>query len=408
MATETSITTGHADAGESGAVIDRLRSQAAADAGFVGLLLASLQQAESKAKGDLAKPLYAALPWPLDLDGYLVFLEDFARWIPRQSTDPAWTAPRADEQQEVYDRLCHFYWLINQAVGPGATTIVQNIDWFSQWLVDYANAWGSFLDTTGSFDDDVLASFRDDSPEYTVDDSMVDGRPNNPSGWLTFNQFFARELNPGLRPISAPGDNGTVTSPADCTYKATYPIAPDSTIPAITLKKTHSVASVEELLQGSPHADAFAGGTFVHYFLGPYSYHRFHTPVAGKLLECRAVQGLVYLEVNLADGQFDAPDASEGGYEFTQARGVVVMDTAGSPFGDVGLIAVVPVGMCQVSSVNMTAVVGSQMLKGDEFGYFLFGGSDIIVLFQAGAEAQVDTRADYRHYGTPIATCSTR
>lgn len=405
MTTPNSVTSGGSVGGASAAVIDRLRSEAAADAGFVDLLLASLGQAGSSAASDLDPALYAALRWPLDLDTYIAFLEEFASWIPQQSTDPAWTAPGTDEQQEVYDRLCHFHWLINQPVGPDGTTIVQSIDWFGQWLVDYANAWGSFLDTPDSFDETVLAQFRDDSPEYTVDDSMVNGRPNNPSGWLTFNQFFARELNPGLRPISSPADNSTVTSPADCTFKATYRIAADSTIPAVTLKKTHSVASVEELLQGSPHADAFAGGTFVHYFLGPYSYHRFHTPVAGKLLECRAVQGLVYLEVNLAKGQFDAPDASEGGYEFAQARGVVVMDTADSPFGDVGLIAVVPVGMCQVSSVNMTATVGSQMLKGDEFGYFLFGGSDIIVLFQTGAEPEIDCGTDYRHYGTPIATC---
>lgn len=405
MTTPSSVTSGGSVGGASAAVIDRLRSEAAADAGFIDLLLASLRQAASSAASDLDPALYAALRWPLDLETYMAFLEEFARWIPTQSTDPAWTAPGTDEQQEVYDRLCHFHWLINQPVGSDGTTIVQSIDWFGQWLVDYANAWGSFLDTPDSFDEAVLAQFRDDSPEYKVADSMVNGRPNNPSGWLTFNQFFARELNPGLRPISSPADNSTVTSPADCTFKATYRIAADSTIPAITLKKTHSVASVEELLQGSPHADAFAGGTFVHYFLGPYSYHRFHTPVAGKLLECRAVQGLVYLEVNLAKGQFDAPDASEGGYEFAQARGVVVMDTADSPFGDVGLIAVVPVGMCQVSSVNMTATVGSQMLKGDEFGYFLFGGSDIIVLFQTGAEPEIDCETDYRHYGTPIATC---
>lgn len=405
MTTPSSVTSGGSVGGASAAVIDRLRSEAAADAGFLNLLLASLEQAGSRAASDLDPALYAALRWPLDLDTYIAFLDGFARWIPQQSTDAAWTAPGTDEQQEVYDRLCHFHWLINQPVGPDGTTIVQSIDWFGQWLVDYANAWGSFLDTPDSFDEAVLAQFRDDSPEYTVDDSMVNGRPNNPSGWLTFNQFFARELNPGLRPISSPADNSTVTSPADCTFKATYRIAADSTIPAVTLKKTHSVASVEELLQGSPHADAFAGGTFVHYFLGPYSYHRFHTPVAGKLLECRAVRGLVYLDVNLAKGQFDAPDASEGGYEFAQARGVVVMDTVDSPFGDVGLIAVVPVGMCQVSSVNMTATVGRQMLKGDEFGYFLFGGSDIIVLFQTGAEPEIDRGTRYRHYGTPIATC---
>ena len=64
----------------------------------------------------------------------------------------------------------------------------------------------------------------------SVDDSRIDGKPNNPSGWLTFNQFFARELNPGLRPIDSPGDNSVVTAPADCTFRKMYPIDENSNI----------------------------------------------------------------------------------------------------------------------------------------------------------------------------------
>ncbi len=38
--------------------------------------------------------------------------------------------------------------------------------------------------------------------------------------------------------------------------------------------------------------------------------------------------------------------------------------------------------MAGVSSVIMSAVVGAYINKGDEFGHFLFGGSDIILLFE--------------------------
>jgi phosphatidylserine decarboxylase len=48
----------------------------------------------------------------------------------------------------------------------------------------------------------------------------------------------------------------------------------------------------------------------------------------------------------------------------------------------VGLVAVVPVGMTVISSVNLTPEVGAELRKGDEFGYFLFGGSDIVMVFQ--------------------------
>lgn len=400
-------------------VIDSLRAKATGDSDFISLLEASLAEAKSEASSGLDKDLFAALDWPLNLEGYIDFLFGFARWRPQQSDAVAWKSdpdhPEKESSQEVYDRLCHFYWLIDQKVGPDGIRL-QNIPWFSEWLISYADVWGSFLDTPESFDEKILASFQNDSPKFRVEDSMIDGRPNAPSGWLTFNQFFARELNPGLRPISEPGNNTTVVCPADCTFKQTYPIGPDSTIDLgpestdkhVTFKQTHRVGNVAELLKDSPYANDFAGGTFVHYFLGPYSYHRFHTPVAGEVLECRAIPGEVYLAVNLAGQQFDAPDDASDGYQFVQARGLITIDTKGSAAGDIGLVAVIPVGMCQVSSVNMTHAVGAQTRKGDEFGYFLFGGSDIIVLFQEGANPQIDTGGDYRHYGTPIATCDLR
>lgn len=61
------------------------------------------------------------------------------------------------------------------------------------------------------------------------------------------------------------------------------------------------------------------------------------------------------LAVNLKDKQFDAPDDAKDAYEFFQSRGILVIDTQGSEYGDVGKVAIIPVGMCQVSSVMMTA-----------------------------------------------------
>ena len=48
-----------------------------------------------------------------------------------------------------------------------------------------------------------------------------------------------------------------------------------------------------------------------------------------------------------------------------------------------GLVAVLPIGMSLVSSVNLTPEIGAKLLKGDEFGFFMFGGSDIVMLFQS-------------------------
>ena len=55
--------------------------------------------------------------------------------------------------------------------------------------------------------------------------------------------------------------------------------------------------------------------------------------------------------------------------------------------GAAGLVAILPVGMSQVSSVNFEpdVVPGIAVKKGDPLGYFLFGGSDIVMLFQPQA-----------------------
>jgi len=322
--------------------------------------------------------------------------------------------------QEVYDRLCHFYFLIND---------IQNNDWFSRWLVQFARVWGKFCDSPDSISPETIYSFYELSPKFEVLDCMIpmneedrpevlpefticnrDGEPlipNNPSGWKTWNQLFARELNPGLRPIISPEDNTAICSPADCTYRMHYPISETNLVGSgndVRLKSTHSIGNISDLLSGLECNEEFAGGTFVHYFLGAYSYHRFHAPVAGKVMDCRTIPGKVYLNVRINDGQFDAPDNSEdgGGYEFSQARGVIVLDTKGSPYGDIGLVAVIPVGMCQVSAVRMTATKGSSLQKGDEFGYFMFGGSDIIMLFQKGRVRKILDGTEYNKYGTKV------
>eukprot|EP00040_Diaphanoeca_grandis_P000066 m.14251 g.14251 ORF g.14251 m.14251 type:complete len:415 (-) comp10060_c0_seq1:189-1433(-) len=400
-------------------VIDDFVAEIEKRPSFAKRLVQSLTKAKTTAENTdtgLTPELFKLLDWPLTVDEYVEFLRTFARYRPFQGTAPGWENPATGYAQEVYDQLCHFYFLVDQEIprrkcnkqcSDDGTTTAQEVTWFAEFLSDYASLWGSFLDTPESFDAEVLQSFID-TESYRVWDSMItdnDGskRSNLASGWLTFNQFFSRQLNPGLRPIEFPSSNQHCTAAADCTFRAQYPIDANGEIASIRMKKTHAVVKISDLLKGSKYADAFKGGTFVHYFLSPYSYHRFHTPVDGWVEECYPVQGLTYLDVKLKDGQFDAPDNSEDGYEFAQSRGVVTIDTTTSPAGNVGIVAIVPIGMSQVSAVNMTLKPERDVAKGIEFGYFTFGGSDIIMLYQAGQNPIVDVGGQYRHYGTVVA-----
>jgi len=65
------------------------------------------------------------------------------------------------------------------------------------------------------------------------------------------------------------------------------------------------------------------------------------------------------------------------GFQWRQERGIVVLATE-----NIGLVALVPVGMGLVGDVVLTPDVGANIHKGEEFGFFQFGGSDVIMIFQ--------------------------
>ncbi|MDB4950970.1 MAG: phosphatidylserine decarboxylase-related protein [Gemmatimonadetes bacterium] len=68
------------------------------------------------------------------------------------------------------------------------------------------------------------------------------------------------------------------------------------------------------------------------------------------------------------------------------------------------VLAVLLIGMCQVSSVVLTAEVGITLREGEEISYFQFGGSDLIVLFEAKSNVCFSAQPNV-HYkvGTKIA-----
>ena len=49
-------------------------------------------------------------------------------------------------------------------------------------------------------------------------------------------------------------------------------------------------------------------------------------------------------------------------------------------------VAVIEIGLTEVSSCNPTVVEGQHINKGDELGYFQFGGSSYVVIFDKALE----------------------
>jgi len=73
------------------------------------------------------------------------------------------------------------------------------------------------------------------------------------------------------------------------------------------------------------------------------------------------------------------------------------------------LVACLPVGMAQVSSVVITAEVGVELHKGEEMGYFQFGGSDFVMVFEQSSSIELACTPD-THYvqGSAIGHCRHR
>jgi phosphatidylserine decarboxylase len=188
-----------------------------------------------------------------------------------------------------------------------------------------------------------------------------------------------------MRPIAEPGNDKIVTSPADSVPQGVWSVDEQSNIHAEDGLKVKLIRyfNVNDLIgKDSKYKDAFADGVLTHSFLNVNDYHRFHFAVSGVVKEVSIISQNVSLEVawNPKTKRYDPIDSL--GWQFSQTRGVVIVDT-----GEHGLVALIPMGMAQVSSVNFedNVRVGTSHKKGDMLGTFLFGGSDFVIVFQKKA-----------------------
>ncbi|KAI8379112.1 phosphatidylserine decarboxylase-domain-containing protein [Radiomyces spectabilis] len=187
------------------------------------------------------------------------------------------------------------------------------------------------------------------------------------SSFKTFNEFFYRKLKPDARPCECPDDPRVIVSPADCRMLA-FQTVDDAT--RIWIKGTDF--TLKKLL-GSDKGDHFGGGSLAVFRLAPQDYHRFHCPVDGVITETTIIEGQYYT-VN--------PMAIRTTLDVygDNARAIVQMDT-----DEFGKVAIVCIGAMMVGSIILTAKSGQHLARTDELGYFAFGGSTLVVLWEKGA-----------------------
>jgi len=286
---------------------------------------------------------------------------------------------------------------------------------FRSWFIQFLSVSGQFLSTEESWCEEYYQNALAE-PDF----HLHDGTYESPENWKSFNDFFARKLSdPAVRPIASPEDDSVVIFPADSVPQGIWQIDENGRVVAATEEeqaglaiKTGTLRDVTALLGKSQYADAFRGGTLTHTFLDINDYHRYHFPVGGTVREVLLIPqddapgGVITWDAK--QGRYREDDSETIGWQSIETRGVVILELENG-----GYAAVIPVGMCQVSSVNFeeTVVSGAKFRKGDPLGFFLFGGSDIIMIFSRELSFEMVTEKGVHHamgevYGVLHRPCS--
>lgn len=190
-----------------------------------------------------------------------------------------------------------------------------------------------------------------------------------PDSFRSFNEFFFRKLKPGVRPIAT----NPVVFPADGRHLGFPDI---SKIQSFFLKGQSF--DLPALLDDAGLATKYARGSLVLSRLCPVDYHRFHFPSAGLPSETRLINGPLFSVSPIALAQ-------NLSYLWTNKRTLTELKTQ-----DFGTILLLEIGATCVGTIRQTFTPGSPVEKGAEKGYFTFGGSSTITIFEPGAVALAD------------------
>jgi phosphatidylserine decarboxylase len=198
--------------------------------------------------------------------------------------------------------------------------------------------------------------------EFGVDVSEFAAAPES---YQTFNDFFYRNLKPSARPVEASADS--VVFPADGRHLGFQDV---SQVDGVFVKGQRFDLSA--LLGDVELARQYAKGSLVLSRLCPVDYHRFHFTAAGVPSETKLLNGPLYSVNPIALKQRLA-------YLWENRRWLTVLETE-----KFGCVLLLEIGATNVGSAVQTYAAGKKVEKGAEKGYFKFGGSSTITIFEPG------------------------
>ena len=178
--------------------------------------------------------------------------------------------------------------------------------------------------------------------------------------YKSFNQFFVREIADGKRPFK--GKKNDLLAPADSKVTA-YKID-ENTI----LNVKNSKYTITEIIKDKKIAEEYKNGLCIVFRLSVEDYHHYHFIDDGKIISTKKIKGVLHT-VN--------PITYKTHKVFSEnARECTIMDTK-----TFGKVVQIEVGALMVGKIKNIPGI-KEFKRGDEKGYFCFGGSTVIMLFK--------------------------
>lgn len=253
------------------------------------------------------------------------------------------------EREQVYG-AAWLRWTYHHPLGRLALEALVKRAWFSRWY-----GWRMDRPASRAKVAPFIREFRVNPGEFA----------QAPESYRTFNEFFYRHLKSAARPVD--NDPDSVVFPADGRHLG----FPDVSQVAGVFVKGQQF-DLPALLGDAALAGKFAKGSLVLSRLCPVDYHRYHFPAAGIPGEPRLINGPLYSVNPVALRQNIS-------YLWQNRRMLTVLETE-----RLGQVLLLEIGATNVGSMVQTHPSGQPVAKGAEKGYFKFGGSSTITIFEPG------------------------
>ncbi len=224
-------------------------------------------------------------------------------------------------------------------------------------------------------------------------------------GFTSWNDYFTRRFKPGARPIADPDDDKVIVNACEST-----PYALKTNVKRrdrFWIKA--QPYSLRDMLGDDETADQFVGGTVYQAFLDAHNYHRWHSPVSGTIRKAFVREGTYYSEGESEGEDVNALVRSQGYLAHVATRAIILIE---SDDPALGLVCLMLIGMDEVSSCIIGPEIrpGHRAKKGEEVGYFQFGGSSYCLIFRPGviAEFAIDALPQPDNPTPPVVLLGTR